>query len=425
MLEAAGLVAAMDGVVVARQEFDLSEASDEELRQYALASDRQLSQLQADHARVLAAVDARRVWAAGGDRSCSGWLARLRRRPKAAISALLSIGRARELVPQVAAALDDGSISIEHARELLRCWRFDPEAFASWEAEAVGHARGRSWRDFLRLTIHWCNVVNPDGVEDAAAKRMERRFLHHHRRFDGVLTLHAELDPIGGEIVERALQRTERELFEADWKAAEAVHGVNTTVHDLARTHAQRSADALRVMAERAMAMPAGARLPVPNVVVYVDYQTLTGALCELSSGVQITPRQAAAFFVEHECIDLERIVFGPRNRVIELSVRERFYRGGLARAIRLRDRHCTYEGCDVPAEHCHVDHAVDYASGGETTQENGRAGCPPHNIHKHRIPDPAAGWVVDPDEDDLEMDPVIEAAIRARLASLRWRSAA
>jgi hypothetical protein len=49
--------------------------------------------------------------------------------------------------------------------------------------------------------------------------------------------------------VNGALARIERELFNADWAAAKAIHGDDTTAAHLARTAAQRRNDALVEMA--------------------------------------------------------------------------------------------------------------------------------------------------------------------------------
>ena len=74
-----------------------------------------------------------------------------------------------------------------------------------------------------------------------------------------------------------------------------------------------------------------------------------------------------------------ERALFTLGNRV-DVSVRARFFTGGTRRAIELRDRICTHPHCYEPAENCQVDHIETYASGGETTQENGRLLCGFHN---------------------------------------------
>ena len=90
-----------------------------------------------------------------------------------------------------------------------------------------------------------------------------------------------------------------------------------------------------------------------------------------------------------------ERALFTLGNRV-DVSVRARFFTGGTRRAIELRDRICTHPHCYEPAENCQVDHIQTYASGGETTQDNGRLLCGFHNRlrnqHEHHRPTSASG---------------------------------
>jgi Rieske Fe-S protein len=99
---------------------------------------------------------------------------------------------------------------------------------------------------------------------------------------------------------------------------------------------------------------------------------------CELEAGGTVVhPSEVARLLPD---VDIERIVFASPSRVIDVSVRQRLYTGALRRAIEVRDRHCTHPGCDVPAHQCHIDHIIEYAKGGLTTQANGRLRCPKHN---------------------------------------------
>src|SRR5262249_57979031 len=101
-------------------------------------------------------------------------------------------------------------------------------------------------------------------AEDKAARDHAARRLHISETLDGSFVVDGRLDPIGGTEVATALRRIERELFEVDWNQAKELHGDDVTVEHLARTPAQRRADALVEMARRAMAMPAGGPVPRP-----------------------------------------------------------------------------------------------------------------------------------------------------------------
>ncbi len=119
-------------------------------------------------------------------------------------------------------------------------------------------------------------------------------------------------------------------------------------------------------------------------------YGTFAGQVCELANGTVITPGQIAGLLPD---ADIERIVFDPPSRVIDVGRRTRVFTGALRRAIEVRDRHCTHPGCRVPAEHCHVDHIIEYCDGGETTQANGRLLCAAHNRQRPgRTTPPPAG---------------------------------
>lgn len=80
-------------------------------------------------------------------------------------------------------------------------------------------------------------------VQRAEAQRAGRR-LHLSESFEGTWFLDAVLDPIGGEVVSRALKRIEDELFAADWADAKERFGEGVRGSDLPRTPAQRRVDA-------------------------------------------------------------------------------------------------------------------------------------------------------------------------------------
>jgi hypothetical protein len=173
------------------------------------------------------------------------------------------------------------------------------------------------------------------------------------------------------------LGHLERRAFEADWAEARDRFGDQASAEQLARTPAQRRADALVEMARRSAAMPVGARLPRPLITVLSGYGAFSRT-CELADGTVIAPADVVALLGQ---ADVERIVFDGPSRVIDVGVRRRFFDGALRRAIEVRDRHCQHpSGCDVVAAQCHIDHIVAWAEGGLTTQDNGRCYCPVHN---------------------------------------------
>lgn len=98
---------------------------------------------------------------------------------------------------------------------------------------------------------------------------------------------------------------------------------------------------------------------------------------CELEDRTPLTREHVAPWLPD---ADVERIVFGPGSRVIDLGRRARLFRGGARRVVEVRDRWCTFPGCREPVARCDVDHVVEWNAGGTTCPENGRLLCGPHN---------------------------------------------
>jgi hypothetical protein len=190
--------------------------------------------------------------------------------------------------------------------------------------------------------------------------------------------------PVGGSIFLQELERLERIEFDADWKDARERLGVAATSSDLRRTPAQRRHDALVEMAKRSAAMPEHARRARYLLTVHVGYETLHGRICELADGTVLTPGQVVPLLTN---ADVERAVFGPEGRVIDLGRRERLFKGGARRAVEISDLECTHESCDVRYERCDVDHVQPWALGGPTDRANGRVRCPRHNPGRRRSP--------------------------------------
>jgi hypothetical protein len=246
----------------------------------------------------------------------------------------------------------------------------------------VGQARTLSYRAFARCVAYWAQLADPEGTDGSAQARYRARRLHVSATFDGSWALDGLLDPISGAIVAKALGAIERELFEADWAQARAVHGDNVRMSHLARTPAQRRADALVEMARRALALPGGSRLPEPLFSVLVGYETFAGRVCELASGAVLAPADLARWLGEAW---VERVVFDGPGRIRDVGVRRRIFAGGSRRAVQLRDKECFHPTCEEPAEECEIDHVQPWAAGGATTEANGRAACAFHNRERHR----------------------------------------
>jgi hypothetical protein len=239
---------------------------------------------------------------------------------------------------------------------------------------------------FTRAVAYWRQGADDDAAEREAREVEDARWARESRSFDGGYQLDAFLPGVAGREFQAVLHRLDNELFRDDWRHARDQLGRDPSWAELSRTPGQRRADALVLMARRAAAMPAGARIPEPLVVIHVDDRTVLGRLCELADGGVVPQGVALGALIRGR---FEVAVFDAQNRV-RVSKPTRLFRGHERRAVEIRDRTCTYvspsgQRCTVPAEACDVDHVIPWAAGGTTTQQNGRLRCPHHHPGRRR----------------------------------------
>ena len=348
-----------------------------------VALQREIDRLQAVAARAAARFDASHDWEADGARSAAAWLATRCRLPLPTVRRRVWLGRALRSMPVVEGAWLAGEVSDAHVASLASArTSATTEAFERDEAGLVGYAARLRYKDFCRKVAYWLQSVDPDGVEDEAARDRDERRVHLSESFRGRWYLDGLLDPIGGTIVTEALRRIEEELFEADWAEARARVGDGVCTADLARTPAQRRADALVEMARRAQAVPADARLPAPLFTVLVGYETFAGRICQLANGSVVTPGSLVPWLDDAW---VERVVFDGPSRVLDVGHRRRLFTGATRRAVEVRDQECYEDFCDTAADRCEIDHVQPWAAGGPTTTDNGRPACGYHNRRRNR----------------------------------------
>jgi Domain of unknown function (DUF222) len=359
-------------------EADLDGLADDSLSEAVLSMQRLRGSLEAAEARVLSRWDAQGCWRASGAKTGAAWLVWKQRLPITVARQRMRHARALRTLPAVEEVWAAGEIDRTHLTTLLgaRTPRTEAE-FDSGHLTLLAEARTSGFASFKRICDHCALAVDPDGAEQGADADRAAREVHLSQSFGSLWFGRFTLDPVAGEIVDATLRVIERELFDADWAEAKERLGREPTVLDLPRTPAQRRADALVEMATRARTAPPGGRRPAPLFTVVVGLETLQGPILELFNRTVITPGTAARYLT---ATDVERIVFDGPSRVIDVGAKRRFFRGALRRAIEVRDRTCFHPTCDEIPERPHVDHILEAAKGGETTQDNGRWGCSFHN---------------------------------------------
>ena len=349
--------------------FDPDELDDDELHDTVIGLLRQSHRLAATRAQLISLWDRRGLWARDGSRSGGHRLAREASLSVKAGKRELRRATALRSMPRTTAALAEGALSPEHV-DVLAGANSDRRSvlFASHEETLVEQAKLLRFGDCCRMVEYWKQRADAAGCEDDAQRRHEARQATVAITFDEMVDVRALLDPLGGTIVVAELNRLMEQQRREDKRNGHV------------RTAAQRRADALVEMATRSRSARPGGLRPRPLITILTGEASFA-RVCELTGGTVVAPGQIVPLLSE---ADIERVVFDGPDRIISVS-RRRTFTGALRRAIEVRDRHCQHpSGCDEPADRCDVDHIQPYTDGGETSQDNGRLGCWPHNRHQH-----------------------------------------
>ncbi|MGY2002495.1 DUF222 domain-containing protein [Blastococcus sp. SYSU DS1024] len=312
-----------------------------------------------------------------GKASMASWLRGHALLSAGAASRLVRSGRVLPELPAVAAAFTAGAITAEAVAAIAPV--ASPANLAAAEAQGVDLAgvdatlaevaASRPHAELRQVVAHYLARLDPDGPEPDPT---EGRSLSMTKHADGSLSFRGELDAVGGEKLQAAVES----IVQANRPAGDA------------RTRAQQQGDALVQLCDNALA---AGHLPVlrthkPHVVVRVDLEDLVDpaigpAAAKLGFGATISAARTRWLACDG---NVSRIVIGPEGEVLDYGRRQRIAPPPLRRALDHRDRGCVFAGCDAPAHWCDVHHLVHWADGGETDQDNCVLLCERHHTQVH-----------------------------------------
>ena len=312
-----------------------------------------------------------------GKASMQSWLRGHARFSPRAAAALVRNGRALEVLPAVAEAFAGGEVSGEAVGVIA------PVAAADAVAAAAAHgvdlagvdaalaqvAGARPHAELRQVVDHYLARLDPDGPEPDPT---EGRSLTLSRHADGSMSVRGELDRVGGEKFQAAIES----ILQASRPAGDV------------RTRAQQQADALVQLSDNQLA---SGTLPVlrtvkPHVVVTIPVEDLVASgtgPATAATGFGATISAARARWLACDGA-VTRIVIGPEGQPLDLGRSHRVVPAHLRRAVEARDRHCVFAGCDAPAHWCDVHHLLHWAHGGDTSLANSGLLCERHHSKVH-----------------------------------------
>ena len=286
-------------------------------------------------------------------------------------------GRALAHLPAMAGAFAAGAVTAEQAGVIARV--AEPEHLAAATEQGVdlavvdelliGVACEAPCAEVAQAVHHYLDRLDEDGPEPDPT---EGRRLVLARHADGSLSGRFDLDPVGGERLQAALES----LVQAGRSA------------DDERPRAQQQADALVQLADNALA---SGGLPTlrghkPQVLVKVDLEDLADpavgrGAAQMGFGAQISAARARWLACDGA---VTRIVMGPDGMPLDHGRTVRLFPPHVRRAAEVRDGGCVFAGCAAPTWWCDVHHLLAWIDGGETNLNNAALLCERHHTKVH-----------------------------------------
>ncbi len=322
---------------------------------------------------------------------------------------LARLSRFLDHQPVLEEAMADGRIGLDHLELFCDLHR---ERFAEAWAEAypllVDYAGVARFDDVARQAQRFADDLSPKDADDRFTEQVEGRTFTKATTIDGFGHLQGFLDPITYAIFAAEHDRLVAIEYQNDLAIAREVLGRDPDPLELAqitRTPTQRSADALKVMAQRSKSLAGGAVAAAAEVVIHMTQDQYEAGVardlgdptatadpdgfCELDDGTPISP--IAALYLA-TVTNFRRIVYGADDEIINYGKARRGYTPPQYGALRAKYRRCAHPwGCDRKGRFLQADHIQEHADGGPTDCANGQCLCGFHNRwktrHKHDPP--------------------------------------
>ena len=332
----------------------------------------------------VAEFDRRRGWELGGHRTCAHWLAFRTGIDLGACRERVRAARALVDLPEISASMSRGELSFSAVRALTRV------ATAENEADLLELARGATTAQLERMVRGFKLGSRQDEVE-RERERIESRTLSIFPDEEGMYVVKGRLTPEIGALLMRVVEAASDALYRE--RSAKRV-----SAETLPEEAARRRADALGLVAERALAAGfgsedsplSGSRAERYQVMLHVDADTLAedGGLgqSELEDGTRVSAETSRRLACDAALVGIGH---GTDGSVLAVGRKTRTISPALRRALEARDRGCRFPGCGLRFTDAH--HLRHWADGGETSLGNLLLLCSHHHRLLHE-----EGWKVE-----------------------------
>lgn len=313
-------------------------------------------------------------WAVAGFTSPGRWVASHTGLPTGRAKAILREAESLEHMPHTQAAAHDGLLDDARVQLLTGCQRMDPARYDA-DVDAMllgldGHCdlmlAARRWKECARAV----NDPDPARLPDPPVEEPE--WVRLTELLDGRGRIEGELNATNFAIVQAAIGKVTGWYLNNRRNGDQTLEGVQIN---------QLQAQALVDLCDFSLREPGGTTTRSDRYRVNLVVRLNEDGTWDPQAPLPPEAMCDSAF---------TRMVLSADGEVLDVGRATRSWPDAIANAIRLRDRHCRFPGCDRPASWNDVHHCLDWNLGGETKITNGCLLCRWHHSYVH-----AKRWTV------------------------------
>ena len=375
---------------------------------------RRLQEAEVRLASTISAWERGNGWVGDGALSASGWLRHRLGIGHGHAIGILKFSRGLRDHVDVADAVTDAVLSTDKAYQLLAKFTEARAFYAERDVHVLIDQASRLtvqqcktlmavWAARVDAEIESTNPGEPKASENSATKSE----LFVSEIGDGQVIINGSLDIELGETVRTALDLARKILLgenpdetaidsetveetQSNGKSSDQsteAPGDPTLADD--RSPAEQRADALGLLARffldhnTDIGMNAGTR---PHVQVEIDLEVLE----QRHGGLALLQHGKHGFDIEQTlrlCCDsdISRVIMQGPSEIIDIGRKTRVVPVATAKAVRRRDRHCRFPGCDMSYRYTEIHHFIHWINGGPTDLANLFLLCWRHHRLAHR----------------------------------------
>jgi hypothetical protein len=307
--------------------------------------------------RLATAVAEFGYWDDGSDTAIN-WITFNCKMTRNAAADSVAVGEQLSQLPESVQAMRAGEIGFAHMPVMARTAKAVGDAFD--EGVLLKKARACSAGKFYYKAQQYRHSVQPKAYADEQAEQAQMNRLSMSTAKDGCFFIEGVLDPVSGAAVRGALEPLAQPSGEHDHRERD-----------------QRMADALVEIVTH------GGKHNV-QLQVTSSVETLLGLVGAQGAEMEFSLPVSSKTVERWACDCSVTRVLMQDSVVIDVGRAKRVISGPTKRALRARDGHCVWPGCDRPASWSDGHHVVHWIHGGSTNLDNLVLLCHRHHRMVH-----------------------------------------